>query len=117
MSTTENGEVRFRLTHFCDLPDDGPPDESRWGGWHRRGKRALVYRRDEYEVDLITCTSSAEVLDWVAQVAQKDWATTDCVGGLCRAFDDIFNLQSTLCGCGHDRRLTKTEIRRMLGMA
>jgi len=108
MSTT----AKFRLIRFSDLQDDTPRP---WHGWRRKG-RALIYGRDDYEVDLTTCTSSAEVLDWIAQISQKNWATAACLAGLVNALDDIFDLQSSLCGCGHDKRLTKTEIRRRLGM-
>ena len=118
MSTTENSERRFRLINFSDLkfdPSEPIHGEAQWGGWRRRG-RALIYGRDDYQIDLTTCTSSAEVLDWIAQVAQKNWATSSCLAGLVRALDDTLDLQSTLCGCGQDKRLTKIQIRRRLGM-
>jgi hypothetical protein len=64
----------------------------------------------DYEVDLDTCTSAAEILDWIAQIAGKNWADDACLGGFVRAIDDILNLQCTLCSGREDKRLTVIEI-------
>jgi hypothetical protein len=66
---------------------------------------------DDYEVDLDTCTSSAEILDWIMQIAGKIWADDACLSGLVRALNGILDLQCTVCPHGQDKRLTVTEIR------
>lgn len=68
--------------------------------------RALAYFNEQgwiYEVDLDRCTTSAQVLDWIAQVSQKRWATDQVLAALSRALDAVLDLQSTLCGCGQER--------------
>ena len=41
-----------------------------------------------YEIDLDTCTTSPEVLDWIMQVDGKVWATPTVLAGLVRALND-----------------------------
>jgi hypothetical protein len=76
----------------------------RWNGWQRtKTTNELVYQVDRnyrYRVDLDTCTTRAEVLDWLCQVHGKNWATDECLSGLVRALIDLT----------HPRRLpTSTE--------
>jgi hypothetical protein len=59
----------------------------------------------EYEVDLERCRTAAEILDWIAQVAGKNWATDQILADLVRALDDVFSLQSTVCPFGNARRI------------
>ena len=56
-----------------------------------------------YEVDLEDCTTSAQALDWIMQVASKTWATDAVIAGLVRAIRDVLNPQSTLCSFGKER--------------
>lgn len=63
----------------------------------------------EYEIDLDECSTSAEVLDWIAQVAGKIWATDAVVADLVRALDDVLALQENLCGSGQSRKLKIKE--------
>jgi hypothetical protein len=60
--------------------------------------RELVIRGAaySYEIDLDSCTSSAQVLDWIAQVSHKTWATDRVLAGLIRALDDCFGFQENL---------------------
>src|SRR5262245_54074423 len=46
----------------------------------------------DYRIDLEECDSCAEILDWIAQIAQKAWATQELVGELVYAFDTLFDL-------------------------
>jgi hypothetical protein len=55
-----------------------------------------------YEIDLEKCTTSAAVLDWIAQMRTKTWINTEDIGDLVEAFDRLIGLQSTLCGFGHE---------------
>ena len=53
-----------------------------------------------YEVDLERCTTSAEMLDWICQVAEKTWATPDTVGNLAMALNELLRPQATVCALG-----------------
>lgn len=91
------------------------PARTRWGPWRRSGQYLVTEAGGyEYAISLSTCTSSAQVLDWIAQIAMKTWASDAVVAELVRALDDLLHLQGRLCGSGQDKRLTKTEIRTML---
>ena len=56
-----------------------------------------------YEVDFERCSTSAEVLDWIFQVAGKTWCTDKILGGLIHMLDKILHPQATLCGSGRER--------------
>jgi hypothetical protein len=82
---------------------------SNWGPW-RLNKSHFVLYCDEYQVDLEQCLSSAQILDWLCQVAHKTWAT-DHVTGLLAALDDILNIQGTLCSDGQCLHLSRQQLR------
>jgi hypothetical protein len=56
-----------------------------------------------YEVDLERCRTSAQVLDWIMQVATKLWATDAIIGALVRELDRLLEPQATLCSFGKER--------------
>jgi len=56
-----------------------------------------------YEIDLQRCRTSAQMLDWVMQIAVKRWADDRILASLVRAFDAILRPQATLCSLGHER--------------
>jgi len=56
-----------------------------------------------YEVALDDCRTSAEVLDWITQIAAKSWGTDAIVAGLVRALDVVIDPQSRLCSDGEER--------------
>lgn len=87
------------------MPD--PADKGRWGPWRLdRERLVLVHERERYEVDLETCTSLEEILDWVLHIRAKDWPTED-VGHLVGALDDIFRLYGR-------RKLTEADARKRI---
>lgn len=51
-----------------------------------------------YEVALNEMPDSAAVLDWIAQVSRKAWATPRIVGDLVLLLDAVLDLQSSYCG-------------------
>ena len=67
--------------------------------------RTLVirHRTDEYEVDLERCVDSASILDWFAQVDQKEWITSTDLGDLVRLMNELLSFQQHYCGCEVDR--------------
>jgi hypothetical protein len=79
----------------------------RWGPWRFDSSRVVLDCHDGdrwiYEVDLEHCRTSAEVLDWIMQVAGKNWATDAVLAGLVRALDEILDPQASLCGMGMER--------------
>ena len=51
-----------------------------------------------YEIPLDQMPDSAAVLDWIAQVAQKTWATPLILGDLVLLLDAVLGLQDNYCG-------------------
>jgi hypothetical protein len=88
----------------------------RWGGWwlEHRHLAYPAYVGGDYPINLDRFTSSAQVLDMIAQVSMKSWATPECVAGLVRAINDVLHLQGRLCSCGKDMRLTPAQIRKLV---
>ncbi len=78
-----------------------------WAGWQYESQTLVLAFYEEgrwtYEVDLERCTTSAEVLDWIMQVASKTWATDAVIAGLVRALRDLLEPQGTLCSFGQER--------------
>lgn len=62
----------------------------------------LVLDKPSYGIRLAECRTSAEVLDWIAQVGGKVGWGDDVVAGLVRALDMLFHLQASLCGQGKE---------------
>lgn len=117
---------RYTLEEFLNLPDE-PAD---WGPWrlypptlvlvlvgtiHRPDGTTLEYER--YEVDLERCLTSAEVLDWICQVAGKGYADDAVLAGLVRALDDILHPQAFLCSFGEARTITEARVARRVQQA
>ena len=95
---------------MAESPDldvfDYPKDGHKWGNWTLDTKnRSLDYRHDRYSIRLESMTSSAPVLDWIAQLNMKTWASREHIGYLVEALDDIFGLQAAFCGSEKDKRL------------
>jgi hypothetical protein len=56
-----------------------------------------------YEIDLTRCNSSAEILDWIAQVSRKSWATESIISSMVKTLDHVFGFQENLCGWGRNK--------------
>jgi hypothetical protein len=84
----------------------------KWGEWELdRARLVLMHTAGYgYEVDLEDCTTSAQVLDWIMQIAGKNWGTRKCVGGLVEALNDLLRPQANLCSFGADKTLTRERI-------
>ncbi|HWC38370.1 MAG TPA: hypothetical protein VG476_07565 [Acidimicrobiales bacterium] len=89
------------------------PEQQRWGSWtFDRRTMTLDFapysgRAYEYSVLLDKCITCAQVLDSIAQVAGKTWATPEVVGDLVAALDDLLGLQTNYCSNGVDRGVQK----------
>ena len=93
-------EVEAQLKEFKRHP--------RWGGWAFDKKR-LVLRNDErpsYEIDVETCSSPEEVLDWLAHVRHR--YSPEQLGHLVNALDDLLRFRDNLL---FTRSSWKQEIR------
>lgn len=63
----------------------------------------------EYWVDLERCRTSAEVLDWIVQVAGKNFGSDRVIGALVCAMDRLMNLQLNMCSGGVERGPIKVK--------
>jgi hypothetical protein len=87
-------------------------NKTTWGDWVL-DKNALVLKHQVigYEIYLDECNNSAQILDWIIQISQKDsWATNDVLAELVRALDDILDIQGHFCGSGVSREANSKEI-------
>lgn len=111
---------RLSVTRASDIkPASGITQRPEWGPWDiDRGTCVLWttapgYR---YEVSLDDCTNSARVLDWICQVADKEWQDRDrIIAGLVIALADVLEPQSRLCPSGQSRQLSRAVIRARAG--
>jgi hypothetical protein len=103
------------------LSDVAPSGRSDWGPWSLDRKVRVLYVTEpsgyRYEVDLDRCLSSAEVLDWVCQIAGKTWADDATLAGLVRAIDDVLVPQANLCSSGVDKRMTVRQVTKQVRRA
>ncbi len=88
-----------------------------WGNWKLNKKnKTLDYLlgNHEYEIDLETLYSSAEVLDWIFQILDKTWATPETIWNLCKALDYIFDIQGVFCSGGYEQNPKKKFLKVIL---
>jgi hypothetical protein len=100
--------AKFIALAASDLDDS--PCSLTWGPWRLSGHR-LIDTEHHYAIDLTSCTSSAEVLDWLCQIADKSWATPELLGHLTQAINTILRPQGRLCSNGEDQRLISAQVR------
>lgn len=99
--------MTFKLIRLDELmvPDDGRPARTRWGNWQFHPHNlTLRYEPLRYEVDLEKITSSARMLDWIFQIAPKNWATPKVRSDLLDALEALLQPQGNYCGAGRDVR-------------
>jgi hypothetical protein len=83
---------------------------TRWGFWaFYPTELILLHEKEDYDIDLEGCTTSAAVLDWIAQVEGKVWATPSDVGYLVAALCDLLNPQANLCSLGEPTTIEAGE--------
>ena len=94
-------ELRGVAVRLADIPKQ--ESKSSWGLWTFDEHNLVVrYTKNNYEVDLERCTTSAQALDWIAQITNKLWASPDDVTDVIHALDDLIGLQENLCGFGKE---------------
>lgn len=87
-----------------------PPRGTSWGPWQLHSDTFELSGPYDYRVDLDECRHSAEVLDWIVQIAKKDWATDEVLAHLIRALDALFDLQKTMCSHGVDSQINPRAV-------
>lgn len=87
-----------------------PAPPTRWGDWQYDADRfALTYVPSRYDIDLDTCTDSAQVLDWIFQVTGKGWG--DKSGSdVIEAFRAILRPQAYLCSDGRGKTIQPRKV-------
>jgi len=92
-----------------------------WGPWQLDPDRfeldAAPGSVDSYPIDLLTCTDSAEVLDWICQFAKRSRGDDAAVAGLVHALNDVLRPQANLCSWGEPKRLSKKQLRDLVAAA
>jgi len=87
----------------------------RWGEWRLRPRFGdLFCKRYYYSISLDSCLGAAQILDWIAQISHKSWATDAILADLVRALDEIIDLQGNACGWGCEPPDAESRIRRRL---
>lgn len=76
-----------------------------WGNWILDAESQSLYLLDEMHlmhccIPLSMCNSSAEILEWIVQIQEKTWTTSEDVGRLVAALNDLLDLQRNFCGAG-----------------
>jgi hypothetical protein len=109
------------------LADDMSPFKGygSWEPWHLDAGQLTLWTEAggyRYDVDLDECRSSAQVLDWICQIAGKQWGSTEAehsqiVAGLVNALIGVLHPQANLCSFGNGRRLTKARVRYLASRA
>ncbi|MBD2110152.1 hypothetical protein [Nodosilinea sp. FACHB-13] len=83
----------------------------RWGDWNFNASNlTLNHTVEGYEIDLEEINSSAEMLDWIFQVRNKQWGTPQVLFDLITAFEEILKPQSNYCSFGVDKRANGSEL-------
>ena len=93
----KRSQAQAAVIPLLDRCEDMPPD---WGPWFKDlGLRALVCKvpgfpkGTEYVIGLEQCRTPAQKFDWLAQIAEKAWATREVLGGLVQALDETVGLR------------------------
>lgn len=89
------------------LEEQGIEAHQKWGNWtFIESNLTLEYKggkehpEDQYDVDLEECRTSAEMLDYIMQIASKTWANNDMIADLIRALNACLRPQANLCSFG-----------------
>ena len=74
----------------------------------------IAHVSEGYWIDLERCRTSAQVLDWLMQVAKKSWADNETLASLVRTLDYALRPQAALCRLGMQYELSLEELRQLL---
>ena len=109
-------EQKFQTYTLHELMEESERDDAErlarreWGHWKLdTSTLELIHTEDGYPIDLECITASAPMLDVIFQVVGKTWCSTEDAGHLIQAFEDIFQPQGRLCGCGIDKTIDASD--------
>jgi len=91
-----------------------------WRGWHlEKGERPILRHETisagDYTINLLTCNTSARMLDWIFQLRPR--GGDEALAGLIEAFDSIFRPQANLCSGGKSKRLSRRKLLKLVNAA
>ncbi len=69
--------------------------------------RLVLKGVEQYEIDLETCHTTAEVLDWIVRLKKEGWISVRDLGNLVFALDDLLDLQNNLIHGGSKLNVAK----------
>lgn len=100
----------------------GHEEPERWGPWHLDSTACLLWTeagRYRYEIDLYDCDTSAQILDWICQIADKLWGDdlaerNAITAGLVNALIDVLHPQANLCSWGQSTKISKAQIKHLV---
>ena len=85
-----------------------------WGNWHLCDDTPELELRVgfRYAIPLETCTSTAQILDWIFQIHEKnpDYAKEYDLAGLIAALNDIFQPQANCCSWGEEKEFSPEKL-------
>src|SRR5689334_18567187 len=100
------GHLAVGLQTLLDWEAPKPEHGDTWGNWRYHARLfVLTHVPEDYEIRLDECSTSAETLDWIFQVANKTWMTQEDKGNLIDALQDLLHPQATLCSFGASKKL------------
>jgi len=82
-----------------------------WGSWTFNTTNACLEHpmgTSPYQVPVYEMTNSAEILDWIFQIEEKTWATSQVIGDFVAAIADI--LGRGVAGGGIDHPIDPKKI-------
>lgn len=71
----------------------------------------------EYWIAMDRLTDSPKMLDFIAQLANKSWVTSDILGDFVRLTNEVINYQGSLCGSGVGERISIEDIAFLISQA
>lgn len=112
--------VRLVVTRASDVSPRAYRGD--WDPWQLDEDTCELYTEAggyRYGIDLEHCTTSAEVVDWICQIADKTWGDDETphdriVAGLVAAIIDLLHPQANLCSWGKSHRLSKAAVRHLI---
>ncbi len=96
MSQTDQNSTRRAV---CEAVTQG----SSWKFYPRSLTLSYGRPQERYYVKLRECDTSAGMLDWIMQVAGKNWANDQVLASLVRDLNTLLNPQGNLCSWGTQR--------------
>ena len=93
------------------------PLKAKWGDWIFDDRRLTLtcygcyaHPDNGYEIDLEEIDCSAEMLDTIFQIRNKNWATPQRLKDLLDALHALLRPQANYCSFGQDTKVPSAEI-------